>query len=559
MLNEKELVEMYLNGSGIYDLCSHFKIGKIKVKDILSKNNIEIRKKGGQIKKRDLVVSDYKVEKYSVRENKHYIAKFREDGKEFNDYMNNGGYLTSYIKEKLGIETPTLYDRRIYYMETGSYWWEQWFDIIERDDLPTKKCPYCDWETIDIDNKSGWFEQHLKKEHNISKEKYLNEYPNEREYFRLVNKTLDIQMEKDEDKFVICQICGKKLKRIDWKHLNKHNISLDQYKKEYSFKTMATIYFESNKNRLLTYNINGKTVNYVSKAEKEICEYLKNKNLIVKQSDRKILHGKELDIYIPSLNIAIEYNGNRWHTEWFANKDKNSHLNKTIECENNGVKLIHIFEDEYVSNKEMVLDKISHILHLDNNKEKIFARKCNIKPIYNKITDDFLNNNHIQGTGQYSLSLGAYYNDELMAVMTFREIKKGDYEYDLTRFVTNIKYNVIGVGGKLFNYFIENYKPMSVISFADRRWTLDKDNNVYTKMGFKLVNTLSPDYKYYNKKIDKYKRFHKFRFRKEKLHKKYGFPLTMTETEMVKELGYDRIWDCGLFKYEWKPQKKSST
>lgn len=34
------------------------------------------------------------------------------------------------------------------------------------------------------------------------------------------------------------------------------------------------------------------------------------------------------------------------------------------------------------------------------------------------------------------------------------------------------------------------------------------------------------------------------------LNKKYNFPLTMTELEMAKALGYDRIWDCGLLKYE---------
>ena len=56
----------------------------------------------------------------------------------------------------------------------------------------------------------------------------------------------------------------------------------------------------------------------------------------------------------------------------------------------------------------------------------------------------------------------------------------------------------------------------------------------------------------YNEYVNKFQRFHKMRFNKKTLSKKYGFPLTMTETEMVKELGYDRIWDCGLIKYIWK-------
>ena len=29
----------------------------------------------------------------------------------------------------------------------------------------------------------------------------------------------------------------------------------------------------------------------------------------------------------------------------------------------------------------------------------------------------------------------------------------------------------------------------------------------------------------------------------------------MTETEMAKELGYDRIWDCGLIKYVWERKR----
>ena len=68
-------------------------------------------------------------------------------------------------------------------------------------------------------------------------------------------------------------------------------------------------------------------------------------------------------------------------------------------------------------------------------------------------------------------------------------------------------------------------------------------------MGFRLEKFLKPEYKYTK---GQYKRIHKFNFRKQRLHKKYGLPLTMTETEMAKELGYDRIWDCGLIKYVWK-------
>ena len=70
------------------------------------------------------------------------------------------------------------------------------------------------------------------------------------------------------------------------------------------------------------------------------------------------------------------------------------------------------------------------------------------------------------------------------------------------------------------------------------------------QLGFKFDDFIKPNYTYYNSNVDRFKRFHKFNFRKAKLLKKYpNLDPRMTETEMAKELGYDRIWDCGLIKY----------
>ena len=270
--------------------------------------------------------------------------------------------------------------------------------------------------------------------------------------------------------------------------------------------------------------------------------------------NRTILNGKELDIYIPSKNVAIEYNGLRWHSELF-NKDKWYHLNKTIECNKAGVKLLQIFEDEFTNHQEIVLNKIKHILNIENiNKSKIYGRKCNIEPIDKEIAKNFLNDYHIQGFSPSTVYLGAVYNNKLIAVMSFKQDTKGSDKWDLTRFASDYNYICCGVGGKLFNWFIKNYNPTEVKSFADRRWTLDKDNNLYTKLGFVLEKELKPDYEYVLNS-NPTKRIHKFNFRKQILHKKHGFPLTMTESEMVKELGYSKIWNCGLFKFIWKKYK----
>ena len=240
-----------------------------------------------------------------------------------------------------------------------------------------------------------------------------------------------------------------------------------------------------------------------------------------------------------------------WHSEKYG-KDRHYHLNKTLECEKQGIKLIQIFEDEWLKHKDIVLSKIEHLLQL-NKKDKIYARKCLVKVIDNKIAKDFLNKNHIQGYSAATIHLGCFTKtNELIGIMSFIKNNKNNNIWTLNRFATDITKHCIGVGGKLFTYFIRNYNPEYIISFADRRWTLDKDNNLYTKLSFKLDKVLKSDYDYI---VDGKTRFHKFNFRKQTLLKKYpdsGLTEDMTEYEMTHKLGFYRIWDCGLFKYVWK-------
>ena len=285
--------------------------------------------------------------------------------------------------------------------------------------------------------------------------------------------------------------------------------------------------------------------NQKSKDEDEICALLGD--VEYERHNRNILSGKEIDIYIPSLKLGIEYNGLRWHTDFAFGRDRNYHIGKMNECNKNGISLVQIFEDEWINHKEIVKNKIKHILGIDNDKARVFARKCNVNVISKNYAQKFLNKNHIQGFSSASIYLGLFYNNALIAAMSFLEEKKG--MWNLNRFATDIRYNCVGAGGKLFKYFTTHYTFKEIKSFADRRWTTNVSNNIYTKLGFSFDKFTKADYTYYNPKVEKYKRFHKFGFRKQLLHRKYGLPLTMTETEMIKELGYDRIWDCGLIKY----------
>ena len=103
----------------------------------------------------------------------------------------------------------------------------------------------------------------------------------------------------------------------------------------------------------------------------------------------------------------------------------------------------------------------------------------------------------------------------------------------------------------MLKFFIKNYNVSSIISFADLRWT-NPNNNIYEKLGFKIVSKLGPDYSYLNFRLHKTKRLHKFGFGKNFIKNKFPeiYDKNKTEWEMMKEAGYDRIWDCGKIKYE---------
>lgn len=293
--------------------------------------------------------------------------------------------------------------------------------------------------------------------------------------------------------------------------------------------------------------------NSISRSEDEIAEYIESllgKDSVVRR-DKTVLDGMEIDIFVPSKNIGFEYNGIRWHSEMF-NKDRYYHINKKRLAESKGIRLIHIFEDEYATRKEIVLDKIATILGEKKFDKKIPARKCTVEEIDGHNAEKFLNLYHIQGFTRSSLYLGCFYGYELIAVMSF--IKEGNNEWNLSRYCTNNYYSCQGVASKMLSYFEECYTPNKIKSFLDIRWCFNEDSNLYTKLGFKKDGILKPDYRYTNGSGS---RLHKFNFRKKNICRKYGLDNNLTERELTEKLGYYRVWDCGLIRYVKYYHKKS--
>ena len=284
--------------------------------------------------------------------------------------------------------------------------------------------------------------------------------------------------------------------------------------------------------------------NSISNDEKDVTYFIESLNIDTEENNRTILNGKELDIYIPSHNLAIEYNGLYWHSEEYVSSDY--HLNKTIECEKKGVKLIHIFEDEWIHKKDIVKSRLSNILGL--TPRKIYGRKTTIRKVSPKDSKVFLDINHIQGNVNSSIKLGLYYNDELVSLMTFgkgRIMMGGDSnQYELLRFCNKLATTVIGGADKLLKYFINTYNPKEIISYADRRWS---QGGLYEKLGFDFVHDSKPNYFYIINK----KREYRFKYRKDVLIKE-GFDPSKSERQIMLDRSIYRIYDCGNKKYIFK-------
>lgn len=261
-------------------------------------------------------------------------------------------------------------------------------------------------------------------------------------------------------------------------------------------------------------------------------------------NSRKIISPLELDIFIPSKKIAIEFNGLSWHSEEYV--DKKYHLNKTEECEKQGIHLIHIYEDDWLYKQDIVKSRLKSLLGL--NERKIFARKCIIEELDNKTSSEFLEKNHLQGGGPNSKHrYGLYYENELVAVMTFGSSRFEKNKIELHRFANKLGSNVVGGASRLFKHFFNTVKPTEVISYADRSWTVNNGKSVYEQLGFKLVGKTDVNYYYIKNK----KREDRFKFRKSELIKK-GFDANKTEVEIMKEQKLFRIYDSGNLKFVYK-------
>ena len=264
-----------------------------------------------------------------------------------------------------------------------------------------------------------------------------------------------------------------------------------------------------------------------SHIEKDIYNILCNYCNRIDVHNRKVIKPLELDIYIPEKRIAIEINGSYWHSE--SHKDKYYHQNKTINCTKQGIRLIHIFEYEWLD--EVTRNKIeSFIVDLVQSKKQLQARKLKVKEVSNIDTRN----------------LGLYDSDELVSIMTFGKPRfDSNYDFKIIRYCTKSGITIAGGAERLFSNFVNTHKNASIITYSDiSKFT----GNIYLKLGFNVVKITEPGYVWvpaHNNVISRYKT------QKHKLLSQGIGNINQTEDQIMSNLGYYKLYNSGNIKMEY--------
>ena len=274
-----------------------------------------------------------------------------------------------------------------------------------------------------------------------------------------------------------------------------------------------------------------------SKFESELENFLEKLDVKYIRNTYQIIKPKELDFYIPAKKVAIEFNGLFFHSTQF--KNKNFHLDKTILCEEKNIRLIHIFEDDWILKKDICKSIIKSSLGIYD--QKVFARNCTFQKVDSKLGTEFINKNHIQGVVNGGEYFGLFYNKELVQIIQIGKSRFKKNELELYRMCTKLNTQVLGGFSKLLRHQPFN----NFISYVDRSLY---DGKGYEKCGFKFLEFTKPNYCYIVKGV----RENRIKYQKHKLSKLLrNFDINKTEVENMKNNGYYQIFDCGNMKVKY--------
>lgn len=295
----------------------------------------------------------------------------------------------------------------------------------------------------------------------------------------------------------------------------------------------------------------------VSKAEIDIADFLRTFTT-VEQSRRDIISPKELDIFLPEHNLAIEYCGMYYHSHYDAAdeaKNKRKHIEKYRLCAEEGIRLITVYENEWNDHRPQVKRLLRNVI--GKSRGGLMARKCEVRTVGHEPAKRFFDKYHIQGGSGSGVAYGLFHRGELVACMRFslgvndRGAAGANREWTLARYATRVA--VAGGASRLLKAFVDVTNPPTVKSFSDNRYF---SGDMYKALGFQMVGESDMDYQVWSSKIGLKPKSHYQRRKLPARQAEHGVPVDFkpdsdvrSESQVTYEMKCGRIYDCGKKKW----------
>ncbi len=557
---------------------------------------------------KNLMLARYGVENYTqTEEYKHYMRenwpKISEKIKRTNleRYGTENYFQSDVFKKHLKENWPSISEkiRRTnlekygveYYSQTEEYrqlMREKYPNILEKIKKTSLKKYGVEHYTKSDEFKKLWEQnkdKYMQRAKASNLEKYGVEFYSQTEEFKEKTKASNlekygVEFYSQTEEFKLSR--DNIIKKIQKRSFIDYEDNITELSKEFLIKEFLTEkgYFDINKfmqnyecgettayRVMREYDIKYKKRQGTSLAEEEITKFIKelDPDAVIETNTKQVISPKELDIYLPEYNLAIEYNGLMFHSQGVSdfsmfntpNKNKKLHLEKTEACEVKGIQLLHIFENEWLDSNLRQIWKSVIRNKLGKNSNRLMARKCEIRELTSKkdlkLSSDFFDENHLQGAKALGgIRIGLFYNDELVSCMTFGQSRfHKEKVYELIRFANKQDTTVMGAASKLFKYFVRLKNPKKIISYANRRWS---DGGLYRQLKFKELHKTEPNYFYFKPGMNTL--WSRNVFQKHKLKDKLPiFNEELTESENMFNNGYRRIYDSGNYSFLWESEE----
>ncbi|WAC40481.1 hypothetical protein [Pedobacter sp. SL55] len=217
-----------------------------------------------------------------------------------------------------------------------------------------------------------------------------------------------------------------------------------------------------------------------------------------------------------------------------------------VACQQQGVLLVHLWEDVWLNKRGQVLSRIHSFC---GKNISLHGRKTKVITIDTATAKAFLQAHHLQGYIKTKFNYGLSLNNELVAVACFaaaRPMKSKGDDYrsaELVRFATKTGYTITGGLGKLVKHFLKQVSVNDLMTYADRDWSLGKG---YDKLGFHFSGNTDPVTFYVD--TNSMERYYAHRLPK-KIALAFDEQKVLNLDDFLSQNGFSKVFNTGNLKY----------